>query len=814
MDKIAAPALAYFQPPQNYFWRWAEKGAVIEWMDGATICYREDLAYLLQQLSRRGLPRLGSVVMVLAACRDEWQRDRGGLSTLAAIKVYMEAAGVDLFEARGQFESVSETFKDALAFLDVVSKLPREYRTGIKRGQLLLEIFDGAAPQVIASESRLLIGDFESGQLDELLFDQPPPRLSTVRFAADLSALRDAFKKFPAEERLELKLRTGLSELPVPAEIELPAPTSPSADLLEQLSADPKTAALARLAQRLVAALNIPMHAQGSSDQSFGGVSDISNRGNFDRLLLSELAHDDHTLTARLANNEALYLRREELPSNRDHRRFILIDTTLKMWGTPRVFALAAALACARKRKADTSLHAFALGGRAQTALDLETKEGVTSALEQIDPALHCGDALTRFLGEQERSGANEYFFITGESIGGNPVFLPFLTEAQHTLNYVITVARDGSLQFSECIAGRKKALSTAKLDLDELLASPVKTGGTIVPDDAPAFFKERPAPLFLPPAKVLVTPKNTHVSPALGIFSITQDRRLLRWKNKSEGARELCAFIEKGEYFFGTNERSTLFLLVRNHTHSFLKLYSFYLDTGEMDATDFPGRGQAHAWTIFDDGLFYIQHSGGACSVLDPLKGTLELADAAERAKIHEHITAAAQQQNNVFAEASHVNRSSHTLSKLRDVYVNEHGELALDQRRFTLSGGAIVLSNPKNERQPQQKKIRPVVNPASMDAVAFPFYKNKQVRFTRYTWKCGSTAILDSRGLLHLKSCDRGIPEITLLLLADKACAGWAADGKVFGLPYYTGLKEKGIVAPPVFMVHYLEPFIERLR
>src|SRR4029450_3053531 len=97
---------------------------------------------------------------------------------------------------------------------------------------------------------------------------------------------------------------------------EIEIPIKETGDLLEQLAQDPNTAGLAQLTHRLIAALNIPMHAHGSSSQFFGGVSDITNRGNFDRLLLSELAHDDLSLMARLANNEALYLRREELPSN------------------------------------------------------------------------------------------------------------------------------------------------------------------------------------------------------------------------------------------------------------------------------------------------------------------------------------------------------------------------------------------------------------------------------------------------------------------------------------------------------------------
>ncbi len=105
--------------------------------------------------------------------------------------------------------------------------------------------------------------------------------------------------------------------------------------MLEQLEEDASTTGLAQLTKRLIAAINIPMHAHGSSDQLFGGVSDITNRKLLDRLLLSERWRMmTLSLMARLANNEALYLRREKLPSNPEKQRILLVDTTLaKMWG-------------------------------------------------------------------------------------------------------------------------------------------------------------------------------------------------------------------------------------------------------------------------------------------------------------------------------------------------------------------------------------------------------------------------------------------------------------------------------------------------
>ena len=76
--------------------------------------------------------------------------------------------------------------------------------------------------------------------------------------------------------------------------------------------------------------------------------------------------------------------------------------------------------------------------------------------------------------------------------------------------------------------------------------------------------------------------------------------------------------------------------------------------------------------------------------------------------------------------------------------------------------------------------------------------------------TWQDGSQMYLDSRGLLHLRSSDPGIPEATLVL-ADGAVTGWSADGRTWGNPYYTGHPTNS-VASDIF-TEVLRPFVERL-
>jgi hypothetical protein len=51
---------------------------------------------------------------------------------------------------------------------------------------------------------------------------------------------------------------------------------------------------------------------------------------------------------------------------------------------------------------------------------------------------------------------------------------------------------------------------------------------------------------------------------------------------------------------------------------------------------------------------------------------------------------------------------------------------------------------------------------------------------------WPSGTRAFLDSRGLLHLKSHDSGLPEVSLVL-SEGEVAGWTSDGHVCGPPFF---------------------------
>ena len=76
--------------------------------------------------------------------------------------------------------------------------------------------------------------------------------------------------------------------------------------------------------------------------------------------------------------------------------------------------------------------------------------------------------------------------------------------------------------------------------------------------------------------------------------------------------------------------------------------------------------------------------------------------------------------------------------------------------------------------------------------------------------TWDDGSQAFLDSRGLLHLKSSDPKIPEVSIVL-CDGMVSGWCSDGRVWGDPFFFG-DQRAYLASDVFE-SCIRPFGRRL-
>ena len=518
MKSTREEAFNYFVPNSSNFWKWSTDGQVIEFIDGTTICYREDLVLVLEGLLPYGFPPLGAILLGMAACQNRWKKNKEKIVDILRSLIFVDKRNYDII------------IDDAKKVMDIINGLPESLRTGTSRVHLFQEIFKHQN-NTIVSYPREVLDELLSGRLDESILLRSK-EIYPNKTRKDLMTLVAAGRRFPDTASLDFALRTGLKELPEPINLEEnEEEDQEEKSLLDQLREDQKTEGLAKLCQRVIAGLNIPMHSLGVSDQSFGGVSDITNRGDIDKLLLSELAYDDTTLMVRLANNEAMYLRREELPSELHKERIILMDSTIKMWGVPRVFATSVGLACAIQDKNVASIQSYLLSGENSHSVDLSTKEGVIESLEELHPELDCADSLHLFVEENKIDEQTELILITDEQSLENEDFIKTLNEVRSSLTYLITINRQGRLHFYEYSLSGRRLISTTLYDLEELLFKSDKkvviSKSSIddsVDKNLPLIYQHNPFPIYFPSPSIRFTQKNTYQfsDGAVAVFTLS----------------------------------------------------------------------------------------------------------------------------------------------------------------------------------------------------------------------------------------------------------------------------------------------------
>jgi len=433
----------YFEQAESLFFRWEDGGTVLCWDNGVTIAFREELAVVIKRLGPEGLPPLNAIAVVLSASRANWN------------------------EAR--CELVAMVFEDC----------PQEWNC--EHADLLADRVRAGLPEGLRSGGGLLqaIGEYEADLVELLkLYSTTgvPSQQDAIRDAAtiltrDLSWLRSNLKRVDADT-LARRVRAGIEAEILPAE-DVDTDERSTRDLIRELIGDEEFGGIARLAENLFAVVHFPRSLSEQNDLPLGGISDITNRGQLDRLLLSELAHDDMTLAVRVAVNEAMYLRRESPPKAQPQTRHLMIDSGLCLWGIPRIFATSVALAMSATAEKNIQTVVYRAEGSQLQPVDLKSREGLEEHLAVVSPSLHSGAAISEFVSVNDQEDAGDFVIITSGDVVADAKFRRDLNVAcQERPVYLITVSRTGSLDFSIWSARGRKNVREATLNLDTLLDS------------------------------------------------------------------------------------------------------------------------------------------------------------------------------------------------------------------------------------------------------------------------------------------------------------------------------------------------------
>ncbi len=906
-----ALARRYLAPLASLPWRWDDEGDVITWIDGPTIIFRTELEGVVARLVPFGLPPFSAVVLLLAACRDGWRGESNRLSTMASF--------MTTFERREFPEWLGNLFLQ----LDAVHALPAELRAAPSAKADLAElVFEECRIRTLAEEAESVRWALSGYLGPEMLAPQadPPHGLNSV--LRDLRCLHEGLEKLDAE-KLKLRRRTGLDRLVHPADVDLP-PARLARRLIARLDDDQELGGIARIARQLLAAIHLPRSLSDREDLPVGGISDVSNRGPLDRLLLSELAHDDLTLAVRIATNEALYLRREAPPRSPPKRRAVLIDAGIRLWGVPRVFAAAVALSLVAAADRNIRVDAYRACGQAVEPVTLTRREGLLAHLEALEPDAHPGAALAAFLAAISKGGdLMDAVLVTAEEAAADRGFQRAIAALELPALLLATVNREGRFRLISCGLRHKKVLREAHLDLEKLLAAPSRPTTRLLDTAAAALaaiLRQEPFPLLL--SHQPVDPRRAWAAAGGGVLSIPRNGCLLHWQRSDRGARLLADNAPTGPVHWASSKacgatslavvgqlqsRRLWLLRVDVETGDFRSirlelgghepvgvcghggmLFVVYYDRVEVfepvggrrvQVLTFPRKlfWQLHGRFLRRrDGWYAISHDGLTAwvepLVVDPLRRKLpdfsrmvdnpngdgpialtmegHLYDVARQRLIRvphglsgiPRVMAVARSGKRIVISqrddrskmslievpsgasrtisgdpAAHVEPDlvRHTTGarnvshRFRAVCIDEGRHLALE--RFKGGFAPIQLDRHGHEMvlgSAAAATSRPELY-VEFEDITSPGGAGYTLRAA--TWKDGSRAVLDSRGMLHLRSSETAIPELTLVLCAG-ALAGWCADGRWCGPPYFIG--EHVPTPGTAIYEEILKPFLSRLR
>ncbi|MFM7072408.1 MAG: hypothetical protein ACKO38_11525, partial [Planctomycetota bacterium] len=546
-EPLSLPVLSYLVPPADGFWRWEYGGGVISWRSGETICFASELHAMLSAFSGRPLPPLDMLLLVAAATRDNW---------MAASRASLS---VDSWSVDGHCPDQTQTAV-LLAALDRVSQWNGDVRATLPAKRAIAEsVFQRLAGPADSYQPELLAA----------VADGVPEAVWAVdrsgRPLAPANSGRYAWRQFLAglaeldPAAVRERMATGLDAAPKAAPEEL------AAEIVERVRSliggsfdDELLQGIAGLARQLMGVVSLPQPLALRETRLDGGFADISNRGTPDRLLQSELAHDDLVFATRLALGESLYLRRESPPAALARDRSVLVDTGIRLWGVSRVFAAAVTLAMAATTDRRGRLRIARAADSAVAPVTVDSREGLNALLGALSPQPHPGAALAAWssdsrLGEEQ----SEAILVTAREVWDDREFRAALRANGPARLFAALVDREGRFELVRRTETGEQSLRKATLDLSKLLDRRTRhsvlahdaSGEMSGLDELPAIFRVSPFPLRLWANQQSDSYGAANFFPHGSYVYVSVDRRMMFGVHPRNPSVQLCEQVPKGRF-------------------------------------------------------------------------------------------------------------------------------------------------------------------------------------------------------------------------------------------------------------------------
>lgn len=788
---MPSPATSnYILPPRGYFWAWSDDYAV-EWEDGSTVAVWEEIDAVLSFTAPTGLPPLGSIVLILVACSEQWESRWQQVRHLASAST-------------GESQPLRTTERLLLpveAALNKIHQLPADLRKGASaRCALISAVFEGVFNRLPPAVSSGILSDLKREGLEFRRQSKPDLGIHT-RLLRDLSALDVALARLDFS-CLEQRLRTGIDAPGIkPAEVpEVQTVDISGLPILEQLALqkDTELSAIAKLAQRVVAMMSVPRVSQQLRSLPCGGVSDISNRGDLTRMLMSELAWDDEMFTARLAHNETLYYQREVPPDSPESMRSILLDHGIRLWGLPRVYALAVALALASQDGASPEfLDIRRRDGAEFHSIPLRTVKDVQSHLAELSPSVNPTEALRAWVPAPEAGRQDDVFLIAEQkTLQSNEVVEQlgqWFGRAKGTLRlFTIGVDREGHLEFAQRTFTGVRPLAKCRLDLDALLPSPAQSPAVSAPLPPSqrlysldqriaklAFYQQWPLPIPFKAVPAYGQLRNSAWRNC--IVAVDMENRLMAWTNPNDPAMELGAGLPNARrYWVDPNPGAFFSVICSAHVPGeSVKLCRIHHRAEAPEVIGLKARHCFPGRATFENGAAILHYSQGAEAF--SLTTGLRIAEV--------QFPSSAPEQNVTFdgqilqlgskpqESRPFPDRDEKTLVKLENLHTPAPTQIGLVDGKLALSWkDEIKVWSAMGKRFETFKRATP-------PGAAIPFREiqtDSESKKIPAFWHAHSSAgdfYYDSRGILHIVIEDA---EVTLPVFSEVATEVWTNPPK----------------------------------
>jgi hypothetical protein len=680
----------YFATYKNYFYALEEDGEVISIPGGDTIAYSQYIIQTLEDLADQGLPPFASLLLAVLATNYSTADPIGQVENIVRRVITQKHPA--------RTAPHEEVVDDAIHFLRLLASLPSKHTSGDRRIQLFQLLFADCHGQLSKNFSRQIISgikelrDTGSNKVLKILSED---RVNgEERIYDDFRCIALLLKKFPDKETLIDRL-AGVPEIagPIPEKEEERAVPG---DFVEALIDHPTTFPVGALIKSLWSGMSIPIHHTLPSEQPLGGFSDLSNKGDLDKLLISEFAGDDWLFLSRLANNEALYLHRETPPGADQPERVILIDISLKSWGTPKILAYAVLLAIAKHPKTDIHCTAFAVGNNFYP-ISIDTVDAVIESIQLVDAALHPAEGLIKFFEAAPAGKKTEVFFIASSDTMRHPAIQKVISDHYSSFKYWVHIGPERELLFYRNQHKGKKLVQQLALPLERLWEQG-KGKKRLEPAGSVAALENIRVPILFP---IPMSEKKVFVSSDFDLFAVTKERHLFRHRRgeKSPKGWELVLdeVLPSASYFaMGPNDNGKqLFLCFQVHDR---ELTIYRLDTGERRSVIFSEwKPSRFADFFFAEQEFYYMNDDHIWS----FSWQQEIRVQKNKVAAGSHFAGYYEMfQQRAEKEKANISFTWSVLKNIHSVFINPQGSLVFNKHELVLSkAGHVQLLSASRE-------------------------------------------------------------------------------------------------------------------